>query len=66
MYLMWKDKNTLKIKVVSHKRAVSAKKKTTKQFTQWSILQNEPEPKRYGLYSTKTPTIKIPFKPVLV
>ena len=27
MYLMWKDKNTLKIKVVSHKRAVSAKKK---------------------------------------
>ena len=51
MYLMWKDKNKLKIKVVSHKRTVSSQKKmTTRQFTKLFILQNEPEPKRYGLY----------------
>ena len=45
---MWKDKNKLKTKVVRHKRTVSWKK-TTRQFTKFFILQNEPEPKRYGL-----------------
>ena len=48
MYLMWKDKNKLKIKDVSYKRIVSSKK--TRLFTKFFILQNEPEPKRYGLY----------------
>ena len=33
MYLAWKDKNMLKIKVLSHKRAVSSKKKKTNQQT---------------------------------
>ena len=49
MYLIWKDNNKLKIKVVNHKRTVPSKK-TTRQFTKFFILQNEPEPKRYGLY----------------
>ena len=49
MYLMWKDKNKLKIKGVSHKRTVSSSK-TTRQFTKFYILQNEQEPKTYGLY----------------
>ena len=49
MYLMSKDKNKLKIKDVSYKRTVSSKK-TTRLFTKFFILQNEPEPKRYGLY----------------
>ena len=72
MYLMWTDKNKLKIKVLSHKRAVSSKKKKKKQPNnlslplKYGILQNEPEPKRYGLYSIKILTIKIPFMPVLV
>ena len=49
MYLMWKDKNKLKIKVVSDERTVSSKN-TTRQFAIFLILQSEPEPKRYGLY----------------
>ena len=69
MYLMGNDKNKLKIKVVSHKRAVSSKRTNNNQtieLTKYSILQNVPEPKRCCLYSIKIPTIKIPFKPVLV
>ena len=48
MYLVWKDKNKIKIKGVSHKRTASSKKNN--QLTKFFILQNEPELKRYGLY----------------
>ena len=54
MYLVWKDKNKLEIKGVSHKRTVSSKKKTTRQLTKFFILQNEPELKRCSLYHKNT------------
>ena len=45
MYLMWKDKNTLKIKVVSHKRAVSAKKKQPNNLLNEVFCRTNQNPK---------------------
>jgi len=71
MYLMWKDKNKPRIKVLSHKRAVSSKKKQQQPnklrlLLKYSILQKRPEPTWYDWYSIKITTIEIPFMPVLV
>ena len=67
MYLVWKDKNKVKIKGVSRKRTASSKKNNqainqifycaerTRARKIWFILNK----------NIKIPTIKITFKPVL-
>ena len=48
MYLMRKDRTSLKLRSSVIKEQFH--RKTTRQLIKFFILQNEPEPKRYGLY----------------